>query len=145
MYKIKHTLFFPLTFVVLLVMLSCEKQQAPNIIYILADDLGYGEIGINGQKLILTPNIDALASEGMTFTQHYSGAPVCAPARCILLTGKHAGHAYIRGNDEWASRGNVWDYAEAAENPNLEGQRPIPDQTVPIAEQLKAVRYKTRG
>jgi arylsulfatase A-like enzyme len=123
---------------------SIEKENdTPNIIYILADDLGYGELGINGQKFILTPNIDALASSGMTFTQHYSGAPVCAPARCILLTGMHAGHAHIRGNDEWGSRGNVWDYKAAVEDPGLEGQRPIPDQTVTIAERLKSVGYKT--
>ena len=94
--------------------ISCndhEKEQLlkPNIIYILADDLGYGELGVYGQKKIQTPNIDALAANGMLFTQHYSGAPVCAPSRYMLMTGKHAGHARIRGNDEWASRGEVWD------------------------------------
>src|SRR5210317_641519 len=87
-----------------------EDTKAPNIIYILADDLGYGELGCYGQEKIETPNIDQLAKEGMRFTQHYSGAPVCAPARCVLLTGKHSGHAYIRGNDEWGSRGEVWSY-----------------------------------
>ena len=114
-----------LLFATAILLISCKpvdkENNKPNIIYILADDLGYGELGINGQKLILTPNIDALASEGMTFTEHYSGAPVCAPARCILLTGKHAGHAHIRGNDEWASRGDVWDYAAAAEDPTPGG------------------------
>ncbi|MBT4757368.1 MAG: sulfatase-like hydrolase/transferase [Opitutae bacterium] len=76
-------------------------ESHPNIIYILADDLGYGELGCYGQEKIETPNIDKLRSEGIKFTQHYSGSAVCAPSRCVLLTGKHSGHAYIRGNDEW--------------------------------------------
>ncbi len=72
--------------------------QAPNIIYILADDLGYGDIGVLGQKTIPTPNIDRMAREGMIFTNHHSGAPVSAPSRCVLMTGKHTGHSSIRGN-----------------------------------------------
>jgi len=119
------------------------NAQKPNIIYFLADDLGYGEVGIYGQKLIKTPNIDALAKNGMLFTQHYSGAPVCAPARYMLLTGQHAGHAYIRGNDEWAERGDVWDYEKAFNDSGLEGQRPIPEETITIAEQLKNANYST--
>ena len=87
---------------------ACKKEAPPNIVLILADDLGYSELGSYGQRHIETPNIDQLCKNGMTFTQFYSGAPVCAPARCILLTGKHAGHAYIRGNDEWGIRGDVW-------------------------------------
>ena len=69
-----------------------------NVVFILADDLGWGELGCYGQKKIPTPNIDKLAAQGMRFTRHYSGAPVCAPARCVLLTGKHLGHAEVRGN-----------------------------------------------
>ena len=115
----------------------------PNIIVILADDLGYGETGVYGQQWICTPNIDKLASEGMLFTQHYSGAPVCAPARCVLLTGMHSGHAYIRGNDEWAARGEVWNYLAAIEDPKLEGQRPLPDSILTIAEILKGEGYTT--
>ena len=124
---------------------SCKKENlsTPNIIYILADDLGYGELGIYGQKIIETPNIDALAKSGMLFTQHYSGAPVCAPARCVLLTGQHTGHAYIRGNDEWDERGNVWDYEAMFNDPYLEGQRPLPDSVVTIAEILQNNGYKT--
>ena len=76
------------------------QSPKPNIIYIYADDLGYGEIGAYGQSLIKTPNLDKMAQEGMRFTQHYSGAPVCAPSRCMLMTGKHPGHSYIRGNYE---------------------------------------------
>ena len=80
---------------------NTPSEKRPNIIYILADDLGYGELGSYGQQIIETPHLDALAKDGMRFTQHYTGAPVCAPARCILLTGQHAGHAFVRGNDEW--------------------------------------------
>ena len=109
----------------------------PNIVLVLCDDLGYGEVGFNGQNLIETPNIDALAKSGMVFNQHYSGAPVCAPARCTLLTGQHTGHSYIRGNDEWASRGDVWSLQAMNENPKLEGQRPLPDSIVTVAELLK--------
>lgn len=115
----------------------------PNIIYILADDLGYAEIGAYGQEKIETPNIDALAKEGMLFTQHYTSAPVCAPARYMLLTGIHSGNAYIRGNEEWGERGNVWSYTAMAKDSVLEGQRPMPDSTVTIAKKLKEVGYST--
>jgi arylsulfatase A-like enzyme len=121
---------------------STEGTQ-PNIIYILADDLGYGELGAYGQQVIETPNIDQLASEGMRFSQHYAGAPVCAPSRCVLLTGKHLGHAYIRGNDEMAERGDVWDFAAASTDPNLEGQRPIPAATTSIGSILQTAGYTT--
>src|SRR5688572_23601072 len=72
--------------------------RKPNIIFILADDLGYGDLGCYGQKLIKTPNIDELAQRGTRFTQFYAGSTVCAPSRCALMTGKHAGHGRIRGN-----------------------------------------------
>ncbi|MEQ6117887.1 arylsulfatase [Reichenbachiella sp. MALMAid0571] len=123
--------------------LDSKPEKKPNIIYILADDLGYAELGSFGQELIETPNLDALAASGMRFTQHYSGAPVCAPSRCVLLTGQHTGHAYIRGNDEWAERGEVWNFAKAVEDPNLEGQRPIPDSIPTIGNMLQKVGYKT--
>lgn len=122
---------------------SSTEEKKPNIIYILADDLGYGELGAYGQTKIQTPNIDALANNGMLFTQHYSGAPVCAPSRYMLMTGKHPGHAHIRGNDEWAARGEVWDYAKAVNDPNLEGQRPIPDGTVTLGNVMQGAGYKT--
>lgn len=76
------------------------EQQPPNIVYLLADDLGYGDLGSYGQKLIATPRLDQMAKEGMRFTDHYSGAPSCHPSRCVLFTGKHAGHGYIRGNSK---------------------------------------------
>src|SRR5581483_833884 len=77
---------------------SAAEPREPNIILILADDLGWGELGCYGQKKIRTPSLDRLASQGMRFTQCYAGCPVCAPSRCTLMTGKHTGHAYIRTN-----------------------------------------------
>ena len=101
-------------------------KKRPNIIYILADDLGYGDVGCYGQLKVRTPNIDKLAAEGMMFTQHYAGSTVCAPSRCSLLTGLHTGHCYIRGNYETGGY-----------------QKAIPAETVTIAEVLKGVGYNT--
>ena len=123
---------------------SAQKQaKKPNIIYILADDLGYGELGCYGQKLIETPHVDQLAKDGMRFTQNYSGTAVSGPSRCITLTGLHSGHAYIRGNDEMGSRGDVWSHKAMLENPYLEGQRPLKAGTVTIPSLLKSEGYKT--
>ncbi|MFO0965802.1 MAG: arylsulfatase [Gemmataceae bacterium] len=77
---------------------SAEPARKPNIVFILADDLGYGDLGCYGQKKIKTPNLDRLAKNGMRFTQAYAGSTVCAPSRCSLMTGKHTGHATVRGN-----------------------------------------------
>lgn len=124
----------------------CTPQTArrkPNIVFILADDLGYGDLGCYGQRKIETPNIDRLCREGMRFTSHYSGSPVCAPSRCVLLTGKHSGHAYIRGNDEWAERGKVWDYQAMFDNAALEGQRPLPAGTPTLGKLLQSAGYTT--
>ena len=118
-----------------------EKSEQPNIILILADDLGYGDLGCYGQKHIETPNIDRLASEGIRFTQHYSGAPVCAPSRCVLLTGKHSGHTYIRGNDEWGDRGDVWNYLAMLRDSTLEGQRPLPESEITFPMLLQKAGY----
>src|SRR5437016_5182736 len=76
------------------------SSRKPSIIFILADDLGYGDLGSYGQKLVKTPNLDRLAAEGTRFTQVYASAPVCAPSRASLMTGMHQGHAYIRGNND---------------------------------------------
>lgn len=116
--------------------------KRPNIIYIYADDLGYGDVGCYGQTKIETPHIDQLAKNGMRFTQHYA-FPVCAPSRYLLMTGTHSGKAYIRGNHEWEQRGPVWDFKAMEENPYLEGQWPIPDSTVTIAKVLKKAGYVT--
>jgi len=110
-----------------------QKDQPPNIIYILADDLGYGELGSYGQKKIKTPNLDRLAADGMRFTQHYTGAPVCAPSRYMFLTGNHAGHAYIRGNYE------LGQFSDEMEG----GQMPIPETTPTLAKMLKKAGYQT--
>jgi len=77
---------------------NIEEQDIPNIIFIMADDLGYGDLGCYGQKMIKTPNIDRLASEGIRFTQAYAGGPVCTPSRCVLMTGMHNGHGAARDN-----------------------------------------------
>lgn len=142
----KLNLLFLLLLVVALGCSSVQKEKEPvkpNIIYILADDLGYAELGCYGQEKIETPNIDALAKNGMRFTQHYAGAPVCAPSRCVLLTGKHLGHAQIRGNDEWKERGDVWDFEAMSKDPNLEGQRPLKTGTNTIGSLLQQAGYKT--
>ncbi len=104
-----------------------SSPSKPNIIYILADDLGYGDLSCYGQEKFSTPNIDKLASQGMIFTQHYSGNTVCAPSRSALLTGMHTGHTPVRGNKEIQP----------------EGQYPIPDDTYTMAEALKKGGYIT--
>jgi arylsulfatase len=103
--------------------------EKPNIIFILADDLGLADLGCYGQTKIRTPNIDRLATEGMRFTQFYAGNAVCAPSRCALLTGKHMGHAAIRDNQE--------------KGPLVEGQQPMPPDTKTVAQSLKAAGYAT--
>ncbi len=105
----------------------------PNIVLILADDLGYGEIGAFGQQRIRTPNLDRLACQGARLTNHYSGSAVCAPARCTLMLGKHTGHATVRNNKEVGGWG--------PDEP--EGQHPIPDEDRTIAEVLKERGYAT--
>ncbi len=99
----------------------------PNIIYILLDDAGYGDLSCYGQKRFATPNIDRLASEGMKFTDHYSGSTVCAPTRCSLMTGLHTGHTYVRGNREVQP----------------EGQAAMPADIVTIPRLLKQAGYTT--
>ncbi len=84
---------------------SKSTPRSPNIVFILADDLGYGDVGCYGQKKIRTPRLDQMAAEGMRFTQFYAGSTVCAPSRCALMTGRHTGHNYIRGNGEVPLRG----------------------------------------
>ena len=77
---------------------SAQESSPPNIIFVMADDLGYGDLGCYGQELIQTPNLDRMAHEGMRFTQFYAGSTVCAPSRSVLMTGQHAGHTFVRGN-----------------------------------------------
>ena len=134
---------FKILFFFLFIVSCGDVENRPNIIYFLADDLGYGELGVFGQEIIETPHIDKLAKSGMIFSQHYSGSPVCAPSRSVLMTGQHSGHTHIRGNDEWKERGDVWNYEAVFKNPLLEGQRPLLDSIVTIAEILQSAGYKT--
>ncbi|MDP6358048.1 MAG: sulfatase-like hydrolase/transferase, partial [Planctomycetota bacterium] len=83
--------------VIVVVSPSAEAAERPNIVFILADDLGYGDLGCYGQKKIKTPRFDQMAKEGIRFTSHYSGYNICSPSRCILMTGKHMGHASVTG------------------------------------------------
>jgi uncharacterized sulfatase len=102
-------------------------QDKPNIVFILADDLGYGDLGCYGQKLIQTPNLDRMATEGMRFTQFYAGSTVCAPSRSVLMTGQHLGHTRVRGN---------------AGQDNLPAQM-LRDADITLAEVLKSAGYAT--
>lgn len=110
-----------------------DAQRLPNIIFIMADDLGYGDIEPYGQKIIKTPNLSHLANAGMRFTQHYAGSTVCAPSRSVLMTGRHTGNAYIRGNYELGG------FSDAEER----GQLPLKSNTVTLATVLKQAGYKT--
>ena len=116
-------------------------RRKPNIIYIVADDLGYGELGCYGQKWIKTPSVDRMAAEGMRFTHHYSGSPVCAPSRCVLMTGKHTGHATIRTNGN--PKGAEFKRLREELGCKFPGQHPIPDREVTLAEILKQHGYAT--
>lgn len=122
---------------------SVPVPRRPNIIFLLADDLGYGDLGCYGQRLIETPNIDTLAARGMRFTNHYAGQAVSGPSRCSLFTGLHSGHAYIRGNDEMRERGEVWSHEAMLADSTLEGQCPVPAETVMIPRKLKDAGYVT--
>lgn len=114
---------------------GCQTQRPrrlagpgqPNIIFILTDDLGYGDLGCYGQQVIRTPNIDRMAAEGMLFTDAYAGSTVCAPSRCSLMTGVHTGHAYVRGNKEAKPM----------------GQLPLPEEAVTVPKLLKRRGYRT--
>jgi arylsulfatase A-like enzyme len=124
-----------LTGIATLVLIGCgngsgetdQGERPPNIIYILADDLGYGDLGCYGQEKFATPNLDQLAAKGMRFINHYAGSTVCAPSRSVLMTGLHTGHTPIRGNQEVLP----------------EGQVPLPAETLTMAEMLKDKGYVT--
>jgi len=110
---------------------ACQPEQAqenrPNIIYILADDMGYADAGCYGQQIIKTPNLDRLAADGMKFTRHYAGSNVCAPSRCVLMTGLSTAHSQVRGNHQ----GKPF------------GQTPLAENTTTIATLLKSAGYAT--
>jgi len=110
-----------------------SDKRALNVVFILADDLGWGELGCYGQQKIPTPHLDRLASQGMRFTRHYSGAPVCAPSRCVLLTGRHMGHAEIRGNIQ----------AQKSFPQFTEGQYPLSARALTVAQVFRKAGYAT--
>lgn len=106
---------------------SATAAERPNIIFILADDLGYGDLGSYGQRVIQTPRLDRMAAEGVRFTQFYAGATVCAPSRSVLMTGQHMGHTHVRGN---------------APGPDMTAQS-LRDEDLTVAEVLKSAGYST--
>lgn len=109
---------------------AARKQALPNIVFVLADDMGIGDLGCYGQQKIRTPHIDSLAAHSLRFTHHYAGSTVSAPSRCCLLTGKHTGHSAIRGNRAVRSVTGSFDL-------------PLPDEEVTVAELLKTKGYAT--
>jgi arylsulfatase A-like enzyme len=121
----------------LVLLFACQPENSnqedqgetlkPNVVYILADDLGYGDIGVYGQQKIRTPHLDKMAAQGMRFTQHYSGSTVCAPSRSSLMTGLHTGHTPVRGNREIKP----------------EGQYPLADSVFTLAEMFQKAGYVT--
>ncbi|MCA9150772.1 MAG: sulfatase-like hydrolase/transferase, partial [Planctomycetales bacterium] len=107
--------------------ISAADHSPPNIIFIMADDLGYGDLGCYGQQLVQTPRLDQMAAEGLRFTNFYAGNTVCAPSRSVLMTGQHMGHTFVRGN---AGGANV-------------ASQTLRDEDVTVAEVLKQAGYAT--
>lgn len=126
-YRITQLLLIGLAVWAVTLQAASAQQARPNVVFILADDLGYRELGCFGQQRIKTPNLDRLARQGMRLTQHYCGNAVCAPSRCVLMTGKHPGHAFVRNNRSTPP----------------EGQWPIPDDEITLAEVFKRAGYVT--
>lgn len=128
---------------VVAVTVAAQEHKRPNIIYIMCDDMGYGDLGCYGQKLIETPRIDRMASEGMRFTQAYAGSPVSAPSRACFMTGQHTGHTLVRGNKEYWNEGNcdVW-YGKNRDY-SLVGQHPYDTAHVTIPEIMRDHGYTT--
>lgn len=123
-------------------MYSAEKPLKPNIIFILCDDMGYGDLGCYGQKYIQTPNLDRMAQEGMRFTQAYAGSPVSAPSRAALMTGQHSGHGHVRGNKEYWPQSPVMKYGENKDW-SIVGQEPYDANHVILPEIMKNNGYTT--
>ncbi len=139
----KRTIFLGLSGLAL----SAVAQQRPNIIYIMCDDMGYGDLACYGQKYIATPNLDRMAQQGMRFTQAYCGSPVSAPSRACFMTGQHSGHTHVRGNREyWSGKQN---YTFTGANGNVVndfsvvGQEPYDTAHVIIPEIFKREGYAT--
>ena len=118
------------------------QGQKPNIIYIMCDDMGYGDLGCYGQQYIATPNIDRLASQGMRFTQAYAGSPVSAPSRATFMTGQHTGHTHVRGNKEYWNQFGTVKYGDNTDY-KVVGQEPYSTDHVILPEIMKDNGYKT--
>lgn len=133
----KYLLFTPVLFP-----LCAMAQQKPNIIYIMCDDLGYGDLGCYGQPYICTPHIDAMAAQGMRFTQAYAGSPVSAPSRASFMTGQHSGHCEVRGNKEYWKDVPMVQYGNLEEYSRV-GQHPYDPEHIIIPEIMKDNGYNT--
>jgi arylsulfatase A len=131
MFLYAFRMFLTVALFAVLACLTTTSQAAdssrPNVVYILLDDAGYGDLSCYGQKLFKTPNIDRMAAEGLKFTDHYSGSTVCAPTRCCLMTGLHTGHTVVRGKREIQP----------------EGQAPMPADIVTLPRLLQKAGYQT--
>lgn len=121
---------------------QAAKTTKPNILYIMCDDMGYGDLGCYGQPYILTPNIDRMASEGMRFTQAYAGAPVSAPSRACFMTGQHSGHTEVRGNKEYWDAQHTVKYGQNTDFAVV-GQHPYDPNHILLTEIMKANGYQT--
>ncbi len=110
-----------------------DRSARPNVLLIVADDLGYGELGAYGQTRIRTPHLDRLARQGLRFARHYAGSAVCAPSRCVLLTGRHTGHAAVRDNSGWYRGDSSF----------RQGQYPLPEETPSVGQLLQRAGYAT--
>ena len=124
-------------------LMTMARSERPNILFILCDDMGYGDLGCYGQRYISTPNLDNMAREGIRFTQAYAGSPVSAPSRATIMTGQHTGHTWVRGNKEYwnsgnktARYGNNVDYA-------VVGQEPYDANHIILPEVMKMAGYNT--
>lgn len=121
---------------------KAHTPQKPNIIFIMCDDMGYGDLGCYGQPYISTPNIDNMAREGMRFTQAYAGSPVSAPSRASLMTGQHTGHCEVRGNKEYWIQASTVMYGDNKEF-SVVGQHPYDPEHVILPEIMKDNGYTT--
>lgn len=122
--------------------LNAKQSDKPNIIFILCDDMGYGDLACYGQKYIKTPNLDKISSEGMLFTQAYAGSPVSAPSRSTIMTGQHSGHAHVRGNKEYWRKSAKIKYKENIDYA-VSGQEPYDPNHIILPEIMKKNGYTT--
>ena len=123
----------------------CDKggDDRPNVIFILMDDAGYGDFGCYGQTKTETPNIDALAENGIRFTDMYTAAPVSSPSRCCLITGQNMGNSQIRENVEGNVEDGIWNFDTVDSNPAIEGQMGLKPGTPTLGTVMQQAGYAT--